>query len=108
MPKARFATVTVEALHAPPPVGCEASSFTTIPVGTPGVSVLLIRSLRDDSESSPFIVTRQVQQETSCSSGENVYTFAQMFPFCVGNAIVELFPVLVMLTTESPTLRLEE
>src|SRR5437016_5621721 len=31
-----------------------------------------------------------------------------MFPFCVGNAIVELAPVLVMFITESPTARFEE
>ncbi len=64
---AREAGVTVDALQ----VGCaEASSFTTMEVGTPGVSVLLTRSLRAESETSPFGVTKQEQQDTSCSSGE--------------------------------------
>ena len=81
IPKARLPGVTVEALQAPPAGWSEASSFTTTPVGTPGVRVLLIRSLRAESEANPSGVIGQVQQETSCSSGENVYTFAQMLPF---------------------------
>src|SRR5579872_4340012 len=76
-------------------------------VGTPGVRVSLIKSLRAESESSPSGVTGQLQQEISCSSGENVYTFKQMFPFCVGNAVVELVPVSVTLTTESPMGKLD-
>ena len=66
----------------------------TIEFGTAGVSVLLIKSLRADSETRPLGVTVQAQQEMSCSSGENVYTFTQMLPPVV--------PVFVMLTTESP------
>jgi hypothetical protein len=50
-------------------------------VGTPGVRVLLIKSLRAESETKPSGVIGQEQQEISCSSGENVYTFMQMFPF---------------------------
>src|SRR5207253_3716214 len=99
-------TPTVPALQTPP-IPVVASNLITIDVGTPGVNVLLIKSFRADSETSPFGVTRQVQQEINCSSGENTYTFAQMLPFCVGNATVELAPVLVMLTTESPTARFD-
>ena len=108
IPKARLPGVTVEALHAPLVGASEASSFTTTPVGTAGVKVLLIKSLRAESETNPSGVIGQVQQETNCSSGENVYTFAQMLPFWVGNAAVEEVPALVTLTTESPTLKLEE
>ena len=100
---------TVDALQpASVPVVPElASNFTTMEVGTPGVRVLLIKSLRAEREMSPSGVTRQVQQEINCSSGENTYTFAQMLPFCVGNATVELAPVLVMFTTESPIARFD-
>src|SRR5205823_4872576 len=54
-----------------PPTGTVETSLTTTDVGTAGVSVLLIRSLRTDSETKPFGVTGQEQQETICSSGEN-------------------------------------
>jgi len=67
---------TVDALQAGAPV--EASSFVTMDVGTPGVRVLLIRSLRAERETNPSGVTGQLQQEISCSSGEKVYTFTQM------------------------------
>jgi hypothetical protein len=50
----------------------EASILITTDVGTPGVSVLLIKSLRAESETSPSGVTGQAQQEISCSSGEKV------------------------------------
>jgi hypothetical protein len=63
------------------PVPVEASSLITTDVGTPGVRVLLIKSLRAESEFNPSGVTGQAQQEISCSSGEKVYTFTQMFPF---------------------------
>ena len=68
-------------------------------VGTPGVRVLLIKSLRAERETSAFGVTWQLQQEISCSSGENVYVFTQMLP--------PVAPVLVMLITESPTGRFD-
>ena len=55
-----------------PPTGADASNLITIDVGTAGVSVLLIRSARADSETSPLGVTGQEQQEINCSSGENV------------------------------------
>ena len=55
-----------------PPLGTVASSLTTTDAGTVGVSVSLTRSVFTDSETSPFGVTGQEQQETNCSSGENV------------------------------------
>lgn len=99
---------TVDALEAQP-LGnpAEESSLTTIAVGTPGVRVLLIKSLRAEREAKPFGVTRHEQQEINCSSGENTYAFTHMLPFCTGNAVVELAPVLVTFTTESPMLRLD-
>jgi hypothetical protein len=42
----------------------------TIEVGVAGVNGLLIRSLRAESETSPFGVTGQEQQAINCSSGE--------------------------------------
>ena len=53
-------------------------------VGTPGVRVLLIKSLRAERETNPSGVTGQAQQEINCSSGEKVYTFTQMLPFVTG------------------------
>ena len=47
------------------------TSFTTTEFGRTPVSVLLVRSLVTDSETKPFGVIRQEQQEISCSSGEN-------------------------------------
>ena len=70
---------TVDALHVGAPD--EASSLITMDVGTPGVRVLLIKSLRAERETNPSGVIGQVQQETSCSSGEKVYTFMQRLPF---------------------------
>lgn len=90
------------------PVGVLATNFKTMDVGTPGVRVLLIRSLRTDSEASPFGVTGQEQQEINCSSGENVNTFTQSVPFCEGKPTVELVPVLVISINESPTFKLEK
>ncbi len=77
----------------------EARSLTTTEFGTAGVRVLLTKSPRTERLLSAFGVTTQEQQETSCSSGENVYTFTQRsFP--------EL-PALVIFTTESPTFRFD-
>ena len=53
-----------------PPTGAVATSFTTTEVGTAGVSVLLVKSLLTDSDTSPFGVTGQEQHDTNCSSGE--------------------------------------
>ena len=69
---------TVDALQAGVPD--DPSSLITMDVGTPGVRVLLIKSLRAESETNPSGVIGQEQQEISCSSGENVYTFVQMTP----------------------------
>ena len=94
-----------------PPTGTLAYSLITIDVGTAGVSVLLIKSLLADSETSPFGVTGQEQHEIICSSGEKAYTFAQMAPVVL--ALVPaakpapLAPLFVMLITESPTFRFE-
>jgi hypothetical protein len=53
-------------------VPVEASSLITMDVGTPGVRVLLIKSLRAERETNPSGVTGQAQQEINCSSGEKV------------------------------------
>src|SRR5579871_1494472 len=84
---ALFTPAAVPALHTgipkPPPVlmiSCDvAYSLIITEFGIAGVSVLLIRSFFTDSDTNPFGVTMQVQHEISCSSGENVYTFTQMF-----------------------------
>jgi len=84
----------------------ELSSLTTMEVGTAGVRVLLIKSLRAESETSAFGVTVQEQQETSCSSGEKTYMFAQMLLLVIAAALLTasptttgtLAPVLVRLT----------
>src|SRR5450631_2685495 len=102
-----FPVPTVEALQEAAVVPVDATSLTTMDVGTPGVRVLLIKSLRAERETSAFGVTRQEQQDINCSSGENVYTFAHRLPFWVGNETEEPAPVLVMLTTESPMARFD-
>src|SRR5438552_3569633 len=51
-----------------PPTGTVARILMTIEVGTAGVSVLLIRSLFADRETSPLGVTGQEQHEIICSS----------------------------------------
>lgn len=66
MPPAKLATFGEDGLQVPP-MGVEATSFLTIDVGTPGVSVLLIKSETAERELSPFGVTRQEQQEISSS-----------------------------------------
>jgi len=96
-----------------PPTGADARSLMTMDVGTAGVSVLLMRSALADSDTSPLGVTGHEQQEMSCSSGENVYTFTHRAP--VVDALVPdakpapRAPELVILTTESAvvTLRLD-
>ncbi len=56
----------------PVPIGIVASSFTTIELGTTLVRVFWTKSVLADRCTSEFGVTRQEQQEISCSSGENV------------------------------------
>jgi len=63
---------TVDALQEAGVVPDDPSSLITIEVGTPGVRVLLIKSLRAEREAKPSGVTRQLQHEISCSSGEKV------------------------------------
>ena len=106
----------VDALQTDPDVP---NSLITIDVGTPGVRVLLIKSLRAERETSASGVTGQEQQDTICSSGENAYTFTHMLPFVTGAAFIRApefsmmmtsagpAPVFVMLTTESPTAKLD-
>src|SRR5437764_231900 len=71
VPRTSVAAVGVAGLQTPA-VGKLVSSLTVMDVGTPGVSVLLIRSLRADSEFSPFGVTGQAQHEIISSAGSNV------------------------------------
>src|SRR5579884_3802475 len=54
---------------AAPPAPPVATSLTVTAVGTAGVNVLLI-NWRADVVTTPLGVTKQVQQATSCSSGE--------------------------------------
>src|SRR5438445_7695995 len=88
-----------------PPTGAVANSFTTIAVGTAGVSVLLIKSCLTERETSPFGVTGQEQQEIICSSGENAYTLTQIAPTVEAEVpdgrAAPLERALVMLMTES-------
>jgi len=94
-----------------PPTGVDARSLMTMEFGTAGVRVLLIRSVFAESETSPLGVTGHEQQEINCSSGENVYTLAHKAP--VVDALVPdarpapRAPEFVILTTESPMLRLD-
>ena len=48
----------------------ELTSFTTTEFGRTPVNVLLTKSAFTESETNPFGVIRQEQQEISCSSGE--------------------------------------
>src|SRR5947209_1128790 len=86
----------------PAPARVETSLMAT-ELGLTPVSVLLIRSFTTDSETSPFGVTRQEQQDTSCSSGEKAYTLTQMFPAAAPKPgpfrAAPLAPVFVMFTT---------
>src|SRR5207248_11614203 len=86
-----------------PATGKLVSSLTVMDVGTPGVSVLLIRSLRADSEFSPFGVTGQAQHEIISSAGSNVYTLTQTRP--AGSNPFSV-PAFVKLRYESPWFRL--
>jgi hypothetical protein len=49
-----------------------ATRLITIDVGTAGVRVLLIKSVRAEREASAFGVTGHEQQKINCSSGEKV------------------------------------
>jgi hypothetical protein len=73
----------VDALQTGP---ADPTSLITMDVGTAGVRVLLIKSLRAERETSAFGVTGQLQQEIICSSGENVYTFTHMLPLVTAGA----------------------
>jgi len=106
----------VDALQTDPDVP---SSLITMDVGTAGVRVLLIKSLRAERETRAFGVTGQEQHDIICSSGENAYTFTHMFPVVTGAAFLGATPlskmmisagpapVFVMLTTESPMAKLD-
>lgn len=74
-------------------------SLITMDVGCAGVSVLLTKSLLADRDTRALGVTVQEQHEISCSSGENVYTLAQMLP--------PVAPELVILIIESPICRFD-
>jgi len=81
IPIVDFAVVTAAAeLLQLPATGSVATNVITREVGMPGVSVSAARSFFADSETRPFGVTGQEQQDTSCSSGVNVYTFTQIAP----------------------------
>jgi hypothetical protein len=84
--------------------------LTTTEVGITPVNVLLARSFFTERETKAFGVTGHVQQEINCSSGENVYTFAQILPTAVPNPGpsrgAPLRPELLMSITESPFWRL--
>jgi len=111
-PRDRFAAVAIaaEAVHVPP-AGLVANNFTTSAVGTAGVSVLLIKSCRADSDTSPFGVTGHEQQDTICSSGEKAYTLTQNAPVVAAvvpdDCPAPSAPVFVMLIVESPRFRFE-
>src|SRR5579871_2812678 len=77
MPVIWASRATVEASQTFPVAGALPINLMTTELGMAGVKVLLIRSFFTESETNPFGVTRQLQQEISCSSGENVYTFTQ-------------------------------
>jgi len=116
-PSASVAVVTaVEALFVqsvplPPVPATVDNNFTAIEPGRTPVSVLLVRSFTTDNEASPFGVTRQEQQEISCSSGENAYTLTQILPTLLPNPgpnkDAPVAPVFVMLMTPSPRVRLD-
>src|ERR1700682_247503 len=102
IPLTRFEAFGEAALQTPP-AGKLASSLTVMDVGTPGVSVLLIKSLRADRELSPSGVTGQAQHEINSSAGSNVYTLTQIRP--AGSKPFNV-PAFVRLTYESPLSRL--
>ena len=96
-PVAKLAGGTLAALQAVPAV---VTIFTTTLKGTPGVSVLLIKSDLVDKETSAPGVTVHEQQDTNCSSGANVYTLAHRLD--IPPWVVVARPTLVILITESP------
>src|SRR5579864_6655304 len=108
-PPVAVAALLVQLVPVPPVPASVDTSLTTTELGRTPVKVLLTRSLFTDKETRPFGVTRQEQQETSCSSGENAYTFTQMFPAAPPNPgpnrEAPLAPLFVMLITESPLVR---
>ena len=61
IPLTRVVAVGEDGLQVPPAGGILASSLTVTDVGTPGVRVLLIKSLRTDRELRPFGVTGQAE-----------------------------------------------
>src|SRR5882724_7710068 len=93
-----------------PAIGDVASSLITRAVGTAGVSVLLARSFFAESETKPFGVTGQEQQDTSCSSGVKAYTLAQSAPVIAAVVpacrLAPRAPAFEMSVTESPAARL--
>jgi hypothetical protein len=101
----------VQSVPLPPVPAIVDNNFTAIEPGRTPVNVLLVRSFTTDKEASPFGVTRQEQQEINCSSGENAYTLTQILPTLAPNPgpnkDAPVAPVLVMLMTPSPRLRLD-
>ena len=85
IPVARVAEVTeaaelLQPLTPMPVPGFVASNLMTTEVTGAGVSVLVAKSTFTSSDTNPFGVTGQEQQDIICSSCENAYTFAQMAP----------------------------
>jgi hypothetical protein len=104
-PVASVAVVTEgEELLQEPATETVASSLTTMEVGRFENRLLGTISRFTDKETKPFGVTGQEQQEKSCSSGENAYTFTQIKPLLPTPA--SFAPVFVILMKESPTFRL--
>ena len=105
------AALLVQAVPVKPGPAAVFTNFTTTELGRTPVSVLLTRSWLTERETKPFGVIKHEQQETSCSSGENAYTFTQMLPTPGPKpgplSGAPLVPVLLMLMTESPAVRLE-
>jgi hypothetical protein len=80
-----FAEVTDAALFVqlvplPPDAASVDTNLMTSDVGLTPVMVLDTRSEFTEMLTRALGVTRQEQQEINCSSGENAYTFTQMFP----------------------------
>lgn len=105
------AALLVQLVPVPPVPARVARSLITTEFGRTPVSVLLIKSFCAESETSPFGVTRQEQHEINCSSGEKVYTFAQMLPAAPPipgpKGLAPFAPVFVMFTTESPACKFD-
>jgi hypothetical protein len=73
------------------------TSFITIDDGIEGVSVLLIKSLRAERDTSAFGVTRHEQQDTIDPLGLKAYTLTHM--------LLPDSPVFVRFRNESPVRR---